>query len=312
MSKSMKIRLIIGLFVTVIIIYFSVKSLQGIDTSELFTISINWIYVAVSVIIYVYANYIRGLAYTRGIDKNISQLNGFEIVGIGHAANMVLPLHAGEGLRAAYFPKDYSAAKRTKLLIIPAYADFVAIMILALIAVPFAGFQDKNLLIAVKYLCIVCVAGILSVVVIFFIPKLRSYIEEYMNISLVKMFFWVMLSWILLLISTWFGFLALGFSSGLSMRMTLAVFAATNIINFIPASPGAIGLFEYGVILGLAGLGIDQSKSLAIGILLHVIQYIALLPLGVILNITAFHGKYGEIIKRKFNKKQNDKASKEK
>lgn len=53
-------------------------------------------------------------------------MTALQIVGLGHAANMVLPFHVGEGLRAAFFPKGYSAMRRTKLLIIPAFADFTA------------------------------------------------------------------------------------------------------------------------------------------------------------------------------------------
>jgi uncharacterized membrane protein YbhN (UPF0104 family) len=85
--------------------------------------------------------------------------------------------------------------------------------------------------------------------------------------------------------------------------MSLAVFATTNLVGFIPASPGSVGLFEYGVIIGLAGLGIQQSVALPAGLLLHFIQYAALLPLGIVLSILAFHGKYGKAIIRKMHQK---------
>ena len=111
------------------------------------------------------------------------------------------------------------------------------------------------------------------------------------------MMFWVILSWILLLLSTWIGLEAFGFHWPYSIRMSLAVFAVTNIINFIPASPGAIGLFEYGTILGLGGLGVNQSTALSAGLMLHMIQYAALLPLGAVLYVKAIHGKYSNALK---------------
>ncbi|MDR3551641.1 MAG: lysylphosphatidylglycerol synthase domain-containing protein, partial [Clostridia bacterium] len=98
---------------------------------------------------------------------------------------------------------------------------------------------------------------------------------------------------------------AFGFSAETSVRLSLAVFAATNIINFIPASPGAIGLFEYGAILGLGGLGIPQSTALAAGLLLHMIQYMALLPLGAVLYIAAAHGKLREAVGEKWHGKHH-------
>ena len=293
-----KLKLFFGLILTAVIIYFSIRSLGRLHPGKVFRFDINWSLAAVSIVVFMYANYIRGLAYTRGMDRNIDRLTAFQIVGIGHAANMILPLHAGEGLRLAFFPSDYSAMRRTKILIIQAIADVVVILMISLLAVPFAGFKDPNLLKALWILSILCISvGILLSAVIVLVPRLRNYAKGYLDIDIVKMMFWIILSWILLLMSTWIGLIAFGFHAAESMRMSLAVFAATNIINFIPATPGAIGLFEYGVIIGLGWLGINQMTALSAGLLLHLIQYAALLPMGGALYIKAIHGKYGEALR---------------
>jgi uncharacterized protein (TIRG00374 family) len=101
-----------------------------------------------------------------------------------------------------------------------------------------------------------------------------------------KMCFWVFLSWLVMLISIWIGLLSFGFRAEESISMSFAVFAATNIINFVPASPGGIGLFEYAVVLGLGGLGVQTMAAKSAGLLLHLIQYAALLPLGTVLYLT--------------------------
>lgn len=303
MSKKTIIKLVLGVIVTVVIVYYSVVSLGSIDIENIFNSNTNWGLATLSVVIFMYANYIRGLAYTHGIDPDMDQMTAFRIVGIGHAANMVLPLHAGEGLRIAFFSSDYSIMRRTKLLLIPAAADFVAIMVISLLSVPFSGFKDPNLLKALWFLLFLCVAvAVVLVVVIYLVPRLRRYAKEYMNFATVKMMFWVMLSWILLLISTWIGLVAFGFHVLVSMKMALAVFATTNIINFIPASPGSIGLFEYGTVLALGGLSVNHTQALAAGWLLHIIQYAALLPMGIVLYITALHGKYGDTLKSMWRK----------
>lgn len=305
MSHKTKLQLILGFIITAIIVYFSVRALGRLHPGVVIHSDINWILAAVSIVVYVYANYIRGLAFTYGIDPNIDRLAAFQIMGIGHAANMVLPLHAGEGLRYAFFPSNYTTRRRTELLLISAAADVVAIIMLSLLAVPFSGFKDQQLSKALWILAFLCIAaGILLAVVVCFVPRLRSYAKGYMNLDTLKMMFWVFLSWALLLLSTWIGLVAFGFHMAESMRMSLAVFAATNIINFIPASPGAIGLFEYGTILGLGGLGISQTTSLSAGLLLHLIQYIALLPMGAVLYIMALHGKYGEALRNMRHKNQ--------
>jgi len=294
---------------TAVIIYYSIGALNGLHVSVLFHADINWGLALVSVIIFVYANYIRALSYTRGIDRDMDRMTALQIVGIGHAANMVLPFHVGEGLRAAFFPKGYSAIKRTNLLVIPAFADFASIIILSICAVPFAGFKDQNLLKALWVLTFLCLAAfILFVILIFLRSRLRSYLSEYLNVDTIKMMNWVLLSWFILLVSTWIGLVAFGFPWVASIRLSLAVFAATNIINFIPATPGAIGLFEYGTILGLGGLGIDPTTALSASLLLHLIQYVALLPLGLYLYIKSLDGQYGEALRSKLQTKRQKNA----
>lgn len=297
MPNATKLKLISGMLITVVVIYYSIGAIKDLHVEQVFSSNISWSLTIFSIAVYIYANYIRGLAYTRGIDRDMDRMTALQIVGLGHAANMVLPFHVGEGLRAAFFPASYNALRRTKLLIIPAFADFAAIMLVSIPAVPFAGFKDQNLLKALWILTFLCIAVfIVFGILIALLPRLRSYFNEYLNFDSVKMMAWVVLSWVLLLVSTWIGLVAFGFPWGASIRMSLAVFAATNIINFIPATPGAIGLFEYGTILGLGGLGIDQTTALTASLLLHLIQYAALLPLGIFLYIVALRGQYGETL----------------
>lgn len=298
MSTKTKLKLIVGIVVTILIIDYTFRALGRLDLNHLLDIKINWFLAFVSVVINIFSNYARSLGYTLGIDPNINRITAFQIVGIGHAANMVLPLHIGDGLRFAFFPGDYSPLRRTKLVIIPSLADFIAIIMLSLLAVPFSGFRDHRLVRALWILFLLCILFIvLSLAVIYFVPLFRSYFNEFLNVGMLKMMYWVILSWVLFLLATWLGLVACGFHLIPSLRMSFAVFAATNIVNLIPASPGAVGLFEYGVIIGLAGLGIGESAALSAGLLLHLIQYAALLPIGVVLFIVALRGKYGRTIR---------------
>ncbi|SMC63533.1 lysylphosphatidylglycerol synthase transmembrane domain-containing protein [Papillibacter cinnamivorans] len=305
MTTKMKLKLLIGVVITVAIVYYSVTSLKDLHPAALFQKNINWWIVALSVAVYIYANYIRGLAFTHGIDKNMDRLTAFQVMGIGHAVNMVLPLHAGEGIRIVFFPADYSVRRRTELMIISAIADVVAILMISLFSVPFSGFTDPLVLRTLRIVSLICLGlTALLVIVVLFVPRFHKYSEEYLNLAMAKMMVWVLLSWILLLISVWVGLISFGFPMVESIRISLAVFAVTNIINFIPASPGAIGLFEYGTILAMAGLGIDRTVALETSLLLHLIQYMALLPMGTVLYILALHGKYGEKLRNFFRKRR--------
>lgn len=298
MSEKTKFKLLLGVIVTLLVVYYSFKVLGGLDLSTVFSSKIKWFLVFVSVVISGYSNYIRGLGYTLGIDPKINRLTALQIVAIGHAANMILPLHIGDGLRLAFFPADYSTLRRTELVMVPAIADSIAIIIISLFAVPFSGFIDPmivNLLWILFFSCIALLA--LLLVVFYFVPQFRTYVQDYLTIGMLKMMLWVFLSYLVLLLSIWVGLIAFGFGWEASWRMSLAVFAATNLIGFIPASPGSVGLFEYAVVIGLAGLGIQHDAALSAGLLLHLIQYAALLPLGIFLSILALHGKYGKVLR---------------
>ncbi|MCO7124360.1 lysylphosphatidylglycerol synthase domain-containing protein [Sporolactobacillus shoreicorticis] len=304
MSNKTKLKLIFGIIITILVLYYSFKTLGSLDLSPLIHANINGWLVFISIAVTIYSNYIRGLGYTLGIDPKINRLTALQIVGIGHAANMILPLHIGDGLRFAFFPGDYSPMRRAKLVMIPAIADSIAIILVSLLAVPFSGFKDPTIVRILWILFFACIVlSIVFLVASCCVPRLRSYMRQYLTISMLNMVLWVLLSYVLLFLATWAGLAAFGFGWGHSLRLSLAVFATTNLIGFIPASPGAVGLFEYGVIIGLAGLGIRQSDALSAGLLLHVIQYAALLPLGIVLFVLALRGKYGETVKKILHQK---------
>lgn len=302
----MKLKLIFGVLVTAVIVYFSIYVIRRLNINVVFRADVNWGLIVIAVIIYMYSNFIRGLAFSKGIDPEMDNMTALEIVGIGHALNMILPLHAGEGMRLAFFPSSYGVKKRTKLLLISFGADSIIVLIISAITVPFADFSHPTLLSAMWILLYVCI-GVLLVLatLIYFVPRVKNYLSEFLNVSLLKMTMWVALSWILLVVATWLCLVAFGFKPLEAIKMSLAVFVATNIVNLIPASPGAIGLFEYGTIIGLGGLGVDKNVALSASLLLHLVQYLALLPLGAFLYIRALRGKYGDAI-RSVRKKEGD------
>jgi uncharacterized membrane protein YbhN (UPF0104 family) len=297
-NKKIKFQLIVGLIITAAVIVFSVIALNELKMRVDLPPNINWLFVILAVLIYIYSNVIRGYAFSRGIDPEMDDMTALEVVGIGHALNMVLPLHAGEGLRLAFFPKNYSMAKRSKLCVITILSDTIVVIIIAALTVPFVGITDKTMLRWMWILLYACI-GLLALMaaLIAFVPRVKKYVKEFLGIALLKMTVWVALSWLILVAAFWLGLIACGFKTVESIEMAFALFVTTSIINLIPASPGGIGLFESGTIIGLGGFGVNSQAALQVSILLHLIQYMALLPLGVFLYIKAMHGKYGDAIR---------------
>jgi uncharacterized membrane protein YbhN (UPF0104 family) len=85
--------------------------------------------------------------------------------------------------------------------------------------------------------------------------------------------FYTALVWMLYAIPT---FLTVYWVAGLKLTMgqTMAVFILSALGMAMPSSPGAVGVFEAAVIFGLGIFKVDKELALAIGLLIHMMQFI--------------------------------------
>ncbi len=286
-SKEFKkqVKIFISIIVSIIAIYCCMVALDGLHPSDIFmSPHINWILIGLSVLLFAFSSIVRAFVYPYAIDKSMTLMEAWQVVTIGNASNMVLPFHAGEGVRLAVFPKRYSTSKRAKLILLPGLADIGVILLISIAAVYIADFKNPSYVLTLK------IAGYgflalcaLVLIVLLIIPKTRGNVLSYFNIDTLHMIKWVALSWIVILFSIWVGFLSFGYTPFRSVILTFGAFAGMNIAGLIPSSPGNIGIFEWSVVAGLSGLGISVIPAKTAGLLLHLIQYAALLPIGAIM-----------------------------
>ncbi len=88
--------------------------------------------------------------------------------------------------------------------------------------------------------------------------------------------------WLLYAIPT---FLVISWAAGLNLKMgqILAVFILSAVGMAAPSTPGAVGVFEAAVVFGLNHLfGVDKELALAIGLLIHMMQYIPTTAAGLV------------------------------
>lgn len=291
MKMKIGIKIAVGIAITVIMIYMAVRALGGFDPGVLFHSNINWWLFLVAVLLFGAGQFVRAFVYPYGLDRRLSMGEASRVVWIGNMANMLLPLRAGEGLRFTFFPSSYSAARRTRLLVVPGVADVIVILLLSLLAVPLAaGNLHPGTEHVLKIAAIVLVLLAISFTVVgLSVRRLRRVTRRYLTRGFTRMVGWVFCSWTLLLVSNWVGMLAFQLSPSESIRMAFAVFATSSLILFIPSSPGGLGVFEYAVVLALRFFGVSGSAAVPIALLLHLVQYAALLPLGVIACLFGLH-----------------------
>lgn len=288
MKKHIRIKIAVGIAITVVMIYMATRALGGFDPWVLARSSVNWWLFLAAVLLFSAGQFFRAFVYPFGIDRTLSVGISSRIVLVGNMANMLLPLRAGEGLRFSFFPIRYSAARRTRLLMAPGAADVVLILLLSILAIPLAaGNMHPGTVHLLKIAGIVLAALAAGILLVsFWVGRLNRLLRKYLTKDFMRMVGWVFCSWVLLLISNWMGMLAFQFSPAESIRMAFAVFATSNIILFIPSSPGGLGVFEYAVVLALHFFGVPEPAAVPVALMLHLVQYASLLPLGTIAYLT--------------------------
>lgn len=216
---------------------------------------------------------------------------GLKAFLLAMAVNNVVPAKLGELAKAFYLRKQcgYSLSKSLSMVFWERFFDLNAILAMGLVVA-----FHFNLKMAFFPLA----AGVSTIwACLFFVRKwpakaeklielipftrLRAFIIE-VKLQLVHgvtlryliiLGFYTMLVWMLYAVPT---FLTVSWIAGLNLTMgqTMAVFILSSLGMAMPSSPGAVGVFEAAVIFSLGLFKVDKELALAIGLLLHMMQYI--------------------------------------
>lgn len=288
MKNKFSFKIVLGMAVTAVMIYMAARALGGLNPLALFRIHINWWFFLAAVLVFGAGQYLRAFVYPFGIDRRLTLGTACRIVLVGNMANMLLPLRLGEGIRFAFFPRLYNAQHRTRLLMEPGGTDVVVILLLSVLAVPLAAENMHPQTVHMLKIVAVVLAALAAVLLlgILLLPGIRRMASRYLTPGFARMAGWIFCSWVLILVSTWIGLLAFRFPDIASVRMAFSVFATSNIILFVPSSPGGLGVFEYAVVLSLSFFGVPEPAAVSAALLLHLVQYAALLPMGAVAYLT--------------------------
>lgn len=286
-SKVFKVlKVLFGLAITVASIYFTAVSLKGLNMELLRKASLDIPLIIYSLLLFVLSTVARSFALCEGIAEDMGFFESWIVVGIGNALNMVLPLHAGEGVRFILFPQRIKIKQRTKYVFIPGVADMLFISIISLISTYCCDNIYKNNFYqtTVKIAALIIISTIsLMIIVSLLINKSRKIILSNLNIKTFSMVKWVGISWALMLVSIFVVFISFGFNSKNSLFMTFQAIGGLNMVSLIPSSPGNLGIFEWSVIVGISQSSNNNENLNLIAIVLHLTQYLAMVPLGLFL-----------------------------
>lgn len=216
---------------------------------------------------------------------------GLKAFLISMAVNNVVPAKLGELAKAFYLRKEckYSLSQSISMVFWERFFDLNAILFMGLmVAFQFKlkmAFFPLALGVGGIWACLFVVRKWpeLAMRLVSMLPfeRLRGFIIEVKQQMvhevtlryLIILGCYTALVWMLYAIPT---FLVVNWVAGLDLTMsqTLAVFILSALGMAMPSSPGAVGVFEAAVIFGLGIFGVDKELALAIGLLIHMIQYI--------------------------------------
>ncbi len=226
--------------------------------------------------------------------------------------NNILPARAGEFFRPYYFAKKDLADSGETLAAVVLERFFDGVMLLTLILISFQNFTNNEILrqasiFTTAFYAIILVGILIAIFSRSFFEKMTGFIfgllpkklENFLSnlthkfidgLSTIKDFkrlIKIILSsgicWFCSVITVWLGFKAFG----LEDNLVLASFVLTvlSISSMIPASPGNIGVYEYFCIFTFNVLGHSAEKGTAFSIVMHGMQYLYILILGIAIAI---------------------------
>lgn len=208
-------------------------------------------------------------------------------------ANNIFPAKAGEVIHTIYLSNKLNLPV-AELLHVPLWERFAdANMLLVLLMLLFSSLQGAwswlPLWGAAIFLAVLWVSAFIAATQPALIPRLiliipwvqaRSFLERFQQafqgsfkISwLLRLLAGTIVVWFVSIFFYVFSFLYL---AELSLSVHQAILASIIIlgINLIPSSPGSLGVFEAGVVLGLSTFGVDKATALSIGLVCHIVVF---------------------------------------
>lgn len=269
----------------------------------------HWGYLALSGGLGVFALWVRARRWRYFFPPNASPSHLFSAVMIGFMANNVLPLRAGELVRA------YLASRRGRLsfwtalatLVVERVLDALAVIVILaglvlVIPVPselkWAALLFLSLdLVAMAVLIALAVTprrfraavAILSGRWPGFQAKSLGILDTFgvglegirTPAHLLPILSWSIALWVVYALSAWTGLAAAHIPP--SMTMAWAIIAFVGLGVSLPSAPGFVGVVQAAIVLALALFGVPRAEALSFSFLYHASQFIPITLLGWIL-----------------------------
>ncbi len=309
------IRLIIGCLIGIVFLYLAARKVDFSLMWEAFT-KVHYGFVLLAVPVMFLSHFLRALRWRYLMDpiKRVDVASLFSALLIGYMANILMPAHLGELLRAYVLGKKrgVSASSTFATIVVERIIDVFALLLLMVFAIllyPFPHWINKA-----GYAMLIGTVGLFVFLVLlkkhfsfferflylFFRPLrkglqeklakgIRSFVVgivplrsrwDYPVVAVLSVVIWGCYGFIIHLVLYAFDFVSvyhLPWSTG------LIVLVVTTIGIVVPSSPGYVGTYHWLCQISLAMFGVPAGPALSFAILTHGVNFLPVLIAGLVL-----------------------------
>ena len=305
----MKKRLIAGLAISFVFLYFAFKDVNWSDFIESL-LSIDYVWLVPGVVSVIASFAIRAVRWKMLVDplQKVAFSDTFPSTMIGYMGNNLLPFRLGDLLRAYSFSKDTGIRKSSTIasLLLERILDLLTTLgALGLVLAYFPRFPTWATRIGYVTIVIVIILVLFTLfiqfkseivvrIANFFLnpmpdrwaknaaKKIASFSEGLQIISQYKKYFGLLLisvlHWPIYISTIWFTFQAFGYTYGIIESFVVLVFITFAVA--IPSAPGYVGTFHGLVVASMALFGLAGDSARAFSVILHAVNYIPVTLVG--------------------------------
>jgi len=308
-------RLIIGCLIGLVFLYLAGRKVDFSLMWEAFT-KVNYWFVLFAVPVIFFSHFLRALRWRYLMDpiKSVDVASLFSALLIGYMANILMPAHLGEFLRAYVLGKKrgVSASSTFATIVVERVIDVFALLLLMVFAILLYPFPDW--INTAGYAMLVGTVGLFVFLILlkkylpFFerflnllfrpLPKglqekldrgVRSFVIgivplrrgwDYPVVAVLSVVIWACYGFIIHLVLYAFDFVSV---YHLPWSTSLIVLVVTTIGVVVPSSPGYVGTYHWLCQVSLAMFGVPAGPALSFAILTHGVNFLPVLIVGLIL-----------------------------
>jgi glycosyltransferase 2 family protein len=309
-----KIKFVVGILISLLCLYVAFRK---VDFGEMWQAAstANYWYMAPVLAVIFLSHYLRSLRWRYLLDplSRIDTISLFSSLMIGYGANLIMPAHLGEFLRA------YVLSKKRQIPLSPVFATIVVeriidifsllvLMLLAFFVYPFPEWLVKS-----GYIMLACAFGLLAF--LFFLKmltpraiaivdlvlrplpeklaeKIGAVIEkfvsgimpmrrwhDYVTVGILSVIIWACYGIVFFFCLHAFDFVK---TYNLTWSVSLVLLVITTIAVIVPSSPGYVGTYHYLCQITLAMFGVPAGPALSFATVVHGANFFPVLIAGLL------------------------------